>query len=116
MTDHIIDAKDKPLGRLASQIAGLLQGKNLPDYAPHKIGGNRVIVKNIGSLKITGDKASQKVYYRHSGKPGNLRQRKFSDVFRETPERVLISAVKGMLPRNRLRNERLKLLVIEKNG
>ena len=116
MTDHIIDAKDKPLGRLASQIALLLQGKNLPSYEPRKVGGNRVVVKNVSQLKVTGDKASQKVYYRHSGKPGHLKQKKFRDVFRETPERVLLNAVKGMLPRNKLRNERLKLLIIEKNG
>ncbi len=116
MTDHIIDAKSKPLGRLASQIALLLQGKNLPSYEPNKIGGNRVIVKNIKQLKVTGDKASQKVYYRHSGKPGHLKQKKFREVLQETPERILLSAVKGMLPRNKLRNERLKLLIIEKDG
>ena len=116
MADHIIDAKDKPLGRLASQIALLLQGKNSPSYVPYKTGGNRVIVKNVTQLKVTGRKASQKIYYRHSGSPGHLKQRKFQDLFRETPERVLINAVKGMLPRNKLRNERLKLLIIERNG
>jgi large subunit ribosomal protein L13 len=116
MTDYIIDAKNKPLGRLASQIAILLQGKNLPSYEPRKVGGNRVVVKNVEQLKVTGKKMSQKIYYRHSSKPGHLKQKKLKDAFQETPERVLSEAVRGMLPRNKLRNERLKLLIIEKNG
>ena len=113
MADHIIDAKNKPLGRLAAQIASLLQDKNLPSYAPHKEGGNKVVVKNVHLLKVTGKKASQKVYRRHSDRPGNLKIQKFAYVFEKTPEKVLINAVRGMLPKNKLRTPRLKRLVIE---
>lgn len=116
MADFTIDAKDKTLGRLATEIASILQGKNDPSYEPHKVGGNRVVVKNIRGIKVSGNKATQKTYYRHSGKPGNLKAQKYDAVFEKYPERVLISAVKGMLPRNKLRNERLKRLIIEDNG
>ncbi|MCR4260766.1 MAG: 50S ribosomal protein L13 [Candidatus Colwellbacteria bacterium] len=113
MTNHTIDAKNKTLGRLATHIANLLQDKNLPSYAPHKEGGNKVVVKNVHLLKVTGKKATQKVYKRYSGRPGNLKEQKFVDVFSKTPERVLFNAVKGMLPKNRLLVPRLKRLVIE---
>lgn len=116
MADFTIDAKGKPLGRLASEIALILQGKNSPGYEPHKVGGNRVLVKNIEKIRVTGDKTSQKTYYRHSGKPGRLRQEKYEEVFKKAPEKVLISAVRGMLPRNKLRKERLKRLIIERES
>ena len=113
MANHTIDAKNKPLGRLATEIAVLLQDKNLPSYAPHKEGTNKVVVKNVHLLKVTGKKASQKVYKRHSTRPGNLKVQKFSYVFEHTPERVLLNAVSGMLPKNKLRVPRLKRLTIE---
>ena len=113
MAKHTIDAKDKTLGRLATQIANLLQDKNLPSYAPHKEGENKVVVKNVHLLKVTGKKATQKIYKRHSDRPGNLKEQKFADVFSKTPERVLLNAVKGMLPKNRLLVPRLKRLSIE---
>ena len=116
MTEHIIDAKDKSLGRLASQIAGLLQGKEKADYAPNKSGSNRIVVKNIRLVKLTGKKTTQKLYYRHSGSPGNLRIQKYEDMFARYPERILINAVEGMLPQNRLKKERLKRLIIEKEN
>ena len=116
MKNFEIDAENKTLGRLASEIALILQGKNSPEYAPHKVGGNRVIVKNIDKIKVTGNKASQKIYYRHSGKPGNLKKETYQSIFEKSPEKVLISAVKGMLPRNRLRGERMKMLIIEKSN
>jgi large subunit ribosomal protein L13 len=116
MADYTIDAKGRPLGRLATQIAVLLQGKDKPQYEPRKVGGVRVVVKNIHQVRITGKKASQKIYYRRSGRPGGVKERSFRDVFDKTPERVLISAVRGMLPKNKLASERLKLLVIEKDG
>ncbi|MBU2101509.1 50S ribosomal protein L13 [Patescibacteria group bacterium] len=116
MADFTIDVKNKPLGRVATEIAGLLQGKNSPNYEPRKVGGNRVVVKNIGDIKITGNKDVQKIYYRHSGKPGHLKKEKYEDLFDKTPEKVLINAVKGMLPRNKLRNERLKCLIIEQTN
>jgi len=113
MTDYTIDAKDKPLGRLATQIATILQDKNLPSYAPHKEGGNKVIVKNVHLLKVTGKKAIQKTYKRHSDRPGNLKEKKYADVFGKTPEKVLWNAVRGMLPKNKLLTPRLKRLIIE---
>jgi len=111
---HTFDASDKPLGRLATEIAFILQDKNTPQYEPRKAGENVVVVKNIEKLKVTGSKADQKIYYRHSGKPGNLRSETYSQVFQKYPERILISAVRGMLPRNKLLKDRLKRLVIEK--
>lgn len=113
MANHTIDAKNKPLGRLAAQIAFLLQDKNLASYAPHKEGSNKVIVKNVHLLKVTGKKASQKIYKRHSDRPGNLKEKKFADVFSKAPEKVLLRAVRGMLPDNKLRTLRLKRLTIE---
>ena len=113
MTEYNIDAKGKHLGRLATEIAHLLQDKNKASYAPRLEGENKVVVKNIDKVKITGNKAATKIYYRHSGKPGNLKKEIYEDVFAKYPERVLISAVKGMLPRNKLRDRRLKRLVIE---
>src|SRR3989338_7790544 len=113
MANHTIDAKNKPLGRLATQIAILLQDKNLPQYAPHKEGENKVVVKNVHLLKVTGKKASQKTYKRYSDRPGNLKVQKFAYVFEKTPEKVLFNAVRGMLPKNKLLTPRLKRLIIE---
>jgi len=92
----------------------LLQDKDLPQYAPHKEGTNKVVVKNIHLVKVTGKKAEQKVYYRHSGMPGHLKKEKYLDLMESTPEKVLINAVKRMLPQNKLRDRRLKRLIIEK--
>ncbi|MEX2054447.1 MAG: 50S ribosomal protein L13 [Candidatus Colwellbacteria bacterium] len=116
MTEHTIDAKGKPLGRIATQIATLLQDKDLPQYAPHKEGDNRVVVKNIHLVKVTGKKAEQKQYYSHSGKPGHLKIKKYADLLENTPEKILINAVKRMLPQNKLRDRRLKRLIIEKEN
>ncbi len=113
MANHTIDAKNKPLGRLATQIATLLQDKNLPSYAPHKEGTNKVVVKNVHLLKVTGKKASQKVYRRYSDRPGNLKEQKYAVLFAKSPEKILLHAVKGMLPKNRLLTPRLKRLIIE---
>ncbi|MDP3953663.1 MAG: 50S ribosomal protein L13 [bacterium] len=116
MAEHTIDAKGKPLGRIATQVATLLQDKNLPQYAPHKEGGNKVVVKNIHLVKVTGKKAEQKVYHRHSGQPGHLKTKKYADLLESAPEKILINAVKRMLPQNKLRDRRLKRLVIEKEN
>ena len=113
MANHTIDAKDRPLGRLATQIVSLLQDKNLPSYAPNKEGVNKVVVKNVHLLKMTGKKASQKTYKRHSDRPGNLKVQKFAYIFEKTPEKVLLHAVRGMLPKNKLLTPRLKRLTIE---
>ncbi|MDP2695919.1 MAG: 50S ribosomal protein L13 [bacterium] len=112
--EHVIDASNQKLGRLASQIAIILQGKLTPDYEPRLPGTDRVIVKNVSKLIVTGRKAEQKVYYRHTGYIGHLKTIKFKAVFAEKPERVLWLAVFNMLPKNRLRQKRLNRLTIEK--
>lgn len=113
MEEITVDAKDKPLGRVASKIAELLQGKRSAHYAPHKLGGVRVVVKNAHLVRVSGEKAKQKVYYRHSGKPGNLKKVTYQDAFARSPEWVIRHAVSGMLPKNRLRARRMKMLRFE---
>ncbi|MBI2011107.1 MAG: 50S ribosomal protein L13 [Candidatus Colwellbacteria bacterium] len=114
MSKITIDAKNQTLGRLASQIASLLQGKDDPKYNPRLRGETEVVVKNVSGIKLTGRKMEQKVYYRHSGRPGHLKKTKYKDVFPKRPDWVLRNAVSHMLPKNRLQKERMKMLVIEK--
>ena len=99
---HVLDARDKPLGRLSSEIALLLMGKNKPTYQPHQNTGDYVVVVNAGKVKVTGKKASQMKYYRHSGYPGGLKERTFEQVLSKDPKRILHDAVRGMLPKNYL--------------
>lgn len=110
-----IDAKDKVLGRLATQIATYLQCKHRADYAPHKDIPVEVIVENVGSIVVTGNKATQKTYYRHSGYPGGLYERTYEEQFNIDPTQVLRRAVWGMLPNNKLRSKRIKRLTFN-NG
>ncbi|MGC9046784.1 MAG: 50S ribosomal protein L13 [Minisyncoccia bacterium] len=111
--EYIIDATNKKLGRLASEIALLLQGKDKPTYDPHLLSNNKVIVKNIDKIIVTGQKAKQKIYYKHTGPLGHLKQRKYEDVFKKNPRFVLIHAVRLMLPKNKLSSRMLKNLIIE---
>ena len=111
--DYVIDAKNKRLGRLSSEIAIILQGKKEPKYNPKDSGEDRVIIKNVSGIVLTGAKASQKIYYRHSGPLGHLKEKKFADVFEKDPGKVLKHAVKLMLPKNRLQQKRMKRLIIE---
>lgn len=98
----VIDAADVPLGRLASEIAQILRGKNKPTYAPHMDGGDHVVVINADKVHVSGNKEIEKIYYRHSGYPGGLRAVTFSQIRKDHPERLIESAVRGMLPKNRL--------------
>ena len=98
----VIDATDIPLGRLASAVAQLLRGKHKPTYAPHVDGGDFVIVVNAEKVAVTGNKETDKMYYRHSGYPGGLREMNLGAMRARYPERVIESAVRGMLPKNRL--------------
>ena len=98
----LVDAKDMVLGRLATQVAVLLRGKHRPTYEPHLDTGDCVIVVNAALIRVTSNKHAKKVFYTHSGYPGGLKKRGFSDVFQKSPERVLEKAVKGMLPKNKL--------------
>lgn len=98
----LIDARGKTLGRLASQVAVLLMGKHKPVYARHMDMGDYVVVINAAQVKVTGKKAEEKIYYRHSGYPGGLKSITFGELLARHPARVVEHAVKGMLPHNRL--------------
>lgn len=99
---HVIDATGRPLGRIATEAATLLRGKHKPNYEPHLDGGDFVIVINAGKVVVTGQKASQMKYYRHSGYPGGLKERSYTDQLARFPDRVLERAIKGMLPKGTL--------------
>jgi large subunit ribosomal protein L13 len=107
---YVVDATDKVLGRLACEIAQVLRGKRKPTYAPHLDMGDRVIVVNAEKIRVTGNKAEQKLYYRHTGYPGGLRTTSYSRMMAEHPERILKRAVWGMLPHNKLGRQLLKKL------
>lgn len=109
---HLIDAKDKVLGRLATDIAMRLMGKNKRDYSPHMDNGDNVVVINAREIKVTGNKESQKKYYSHSGYPGGFKVVTFAQMKERHPERILQLAVKRMLPENRLRDNRMLRLFI----
>ncbi|MXW24065.1 MAG: 50S ribosomal protein L13 [Chloroflexi bacterium] len=97
---HVLDASGRPLGRIASEAAHLLLGKHKPTYEPHLAMGDHVIVVNAAEVILTGNKASQKTYYRHSGYPGNLRARSFAQQMERDARKVIETAVRGMLPHN----------------
>lgn len=107
---HTIDATNRVLGRLATEVAVLLRGKHKPDFVPYKNMGDFVVIKNIEKIKITGKKLRQKIYYRHSGYPGGLKKIPMSKLFAENPRKVFIKAVSGMLPKNKLRPQQMKKL------
>lgn len=108
----LIDAKDAPLGRLATEISKYLIGKYKPTYTPHIDGGDYVVVINAQDTVVTGNKETGKVYYRHSGFPGGIKDATVKDVREKFPERLIENAVKGMLPKNKLADERIKRLKI----
>ena len=101
-TWYVIDAKNQVLGRLASEIARRLRGKHKPQYTPHVDTGDYIVVVNAEMVKVTGRKATDKVYYSHSGYPGGLRSVAYRDLLARHPEKVVEKAVKGMLPKNSL--------------
>ena len=109
---HVIDASGKTLGRLTVQIARLLMGKHKPHYAPYLDCGDYVIVLNASKIKVTGNKAVQKTYYRHSGYPGGLKAVNFDKMLQTHPARIIEHAVKGMLPHSRLGDAMYKKLKI----
>ena len=109
---YLIDAKNQILGRLASQAAQLLRGKNLPNFTPHMDMGNYVIIINADKVKVTGNKESDKTYFRHSGYPGGVTEINLKKVRKDQPEKIINDAVKGMLPQNRLGRKLLTHLKI----
>ncbi|MDI6758047.1 MAG: 50S ribosomal protein L13 [Endomicrobiia bacterium] len=99
---YLFDATDQVLGRLASRVATMLRGKHKPIYTPHLDTGDNVIIINADKVILTGRKAEQKLYHRHSGYPGGIKTISYSDLMAKKPIRVITTAVKGMLPKNRL--------------
>ncbi|OGZ61455.1 MAG: 50S ribosomal protein L13 [Candidatus Spechtbacteria bacterium RIFCSPLOWO2_02_FULL_38_8] len=108
-----LDAENQVLGRLAVQAAKYLQGKHRTDYQPNKSGETVVKIKNAKKIEITGKKETDKMYWSHSGYAGGLYGRTYKEVFKKSPQRVIEYAVSGMLPKNKLRRERMKRLIIE---
>ena len=109
---YLVDANGQTLGRLATQIADRLRGKGKPQYTPHVDTGDFVVVVNAEKIAVTGNKRSDKMYYRHSGYPGGLKSRSLNDMLERRPEEVIRLAVKGMLPRNRLARKQLTKLKV----
>ena len=108
----VVDATDKVLGRLATEIAHRLRGKHKPEFAPHMDNGDFIVVVNCEKIKVTGKKLTDKKYYRHSGWVGGLKTTRLGDMLADKPARVLTAAVRGMLPKNRLGRAMLKKLKI----
>ena len=109
---YVVDAEGQTLGRLATQIAERLRGKGKPHFTPHVDTGDFVVVVNAEKIAVTGNKLEDKLYYRHSGYPGGLRQRPLREQLERVPTEVLRKAVRGMLPRNRLGRQQLTKLKI----
>ena len=109
---HVIDATGQTLGRLASRVAGLLMGKHKPTYSPHLDMGDFVVVVNAEKVRVTGKKLTDKIYYRHTGYMGGIKETVLKDLLARRPGRVIELAVRGMLPRNRLSRALLRHLKV----
>lgn len=109
---HLIDAKDQILGRLATKIARLLMGKDKPYFVNYLDCGDYIVVTNVAKIRVTGKKAKQKIYYRHSGYPGGFREINFAKQMEKDPRKIIRHAVAGMLPKNKLKDKRLARLKI----
>lgn len=109
---YLIDADGVVLGRLATRIAIMLRGKNKPGYTPHVDSGNFIVVINAAKIKLTGNKLKQKRYYHHTLYPGGLKSEAAGDLLKRQPEKVILHAVKGMLPKNRLADRLLTKLKV----
>ena len=108
----VVDAADLPLGRLASVLAPILSGKRKPTYAPHVDGGDFVIVVNAEKVAVTSNKSQDKIYYRHSGYPGGLKEESFENLIDRRPEAVIERAVRGMLPKTKLGRRMIRKLKV----
>src|SRR3989338_2540158 len=108
--EYLIDAKNKRLGRLASEVAVILQGKKSADYEPRLVGSDKVMLKNYREITVTGRKFKEKIYYRHTGYIGHLKEKTFEEAFQKDPKQVIREAVRRMLPKNFLNSRRLKNL------
>jgi len=116
---HLINAQDQILGRMAVEIAALLMGKNKPSFVPYLDSGDYVVVINAAKVKVSGRKAENKLYYRHSGYPGGFKKVTFAQQMAKDPTQIIRHAVEGMLPKNKLRDQRLarlKVFIDEKHN
>lgn len=109
---YLVDATDKTLGRMATVIANHLRGKHKPEYTPHVDTGDYVVVVNADKVKVTGNKARDKIYYRYSGYPGGIKAVSFEKMLERAPERVIQMAVKGMMPKNKLSRKMMRKLKV----
>lgn len=109
---HLIDLKNQVLGRTATNIATLLIGKSKPYFVQHLDCGDYVVVVNAEKVKVTGKKYKQKMYYRHSGYPGGFKQTTYEQMMDKNPEKIIELAVKGMLPKNKLRDKRMRRMKV----
>lgn len=109
---HLVDAKDEVLGRLSTKVANLLTGKNKVSYSSHMDSGDYVVVINAEKVVVTGKKASQKVYRTHSGYPGGFKERSYSQMMEEHPERIVEHSVSGMIPDNKIKAQRMARLTV----
>ncbi len=108
----LVDANGKTLGRLASELAFRLRGKHKPDFTPHVDGGDYFVVVNVEKIKVTGNKFEDKIYYRHTGYPGGIKEENFADLQARKPEKILMKAVKNMLPKGPLGRDMLTKLKV----
>ena len=109
---YLIDCSGKKLGRLSVQIANILRGKIKPEYTPNSDVGDFVVLINAERVEISGNKSKDKIYFKHTGYPGNLKEINFQDLLNKDPEKVLRNAVKGMLPKNRLNRKIINKLKV----
>jgi large subunit ribosomal protein L13 len=109
---HLVDADGMVVGRLASRVASILRGKTKPVYTPNVDTGDYVIVINAAKVRFTGNKLEKKEYFHHSGYPGGIKKKTAKDIMKESPEKIIFSAVKGMLPKNTLGRNQLKKLKV----
>ena len=113
---YLVDATDQTLGRLASEVAQVLRGKNKPTYTPHLDTGDFVVVINADKIRISGNKPTQKLYRRHSGRPGGMKTETFAHLQGRLPERIIEVAIKGMLPHNALGRQLFRTLKVYKGA
>lgn len=109
---HLIDANGQVLGRVASRVAQILTGKNKPEFSPNQVISDKVVVINASKIKVTGKKATDKIYYTHSNYPGGLKSQSLEKRMSKDSSKVLVDAVRGMLPINRLRDRRIVNLYV----
>ena len=113
---YLVDAENQTLGRLASEVASVLRGKNKPTYTPHLDTGDFVVVINADKIRVSGNKPTQKLYRRHSGRPGGMKTETFAHLQARIPERIVERAIKGMLPHNALGRQLFRKLKVYKGS